>query len=71
MSENYVSVIIIKTIISASGAEKTGFSRFVSWMNGTSTFQIKVHKDYTEDFGMDLREVSIQSGESNIFGTHF
>ena len=70
-------------MVGASGAGKTVFSRFVSWLNGMSTFQIKVHKDYTaEDFDMDLREVLIQSGvehakitfifdESNILDTAF
>eukprot|EP01083_Nonionella_stella_P096780 272139_1 len=70
-------------MVGASGAGKTVFSRFVSWLNGMTTFQIKVHKDYSaEDFDMDLRGVLIQSGveqqkmtfifdESNILDTAF
>merc|ERR1712228_829863 len=70
-------------MVGASGAGKTVFSRFVSWLNGMQTFQIKVHKDYSaEDFDMDLRGVLIQSGveqqkmtfifdESNILDTAF
>ena len=34
-------------MVGASRAGKTEFSRFLSLMNGTSIFQIKVHKDYT------------------------
>merc|ERR1712228_152335 len=70
-------------MVGASGAGKTVFSRFASWLNGMTTFQIKVHKDYSsEDFDIDLRNVLIQSGveqqkmtfifdESNILDTAF
>jgi len=70
-------------MVGASGAGKTVFSRFVSWLNNMTTFQIKVHKDYkAEDFDADLRNVLISSGvehkkitfifdESNILDTAF
>ena len=44
------------------GAGKTVFSKFVSWMNNMSTFQLKVHKDYNygaDDFDIDLRNVLV------------
>lgn len=34
-------------LVGASGGGKTILSRFVSWMNGMSVFQIKVHKHYS------------------------
>merc|ERR1712227_509102 len=68
-------------LVGASGAGKTVLSRFVSWMNSTKTFQIKVHRGYTaDDFDNDLRQVLIRSGvekekiafifdESNVLDT--
>ncbi|ETO35335.1 dynein heavy chain, partial [Reticulomyxa filosa] len=70
-------------LVGASGAGKSVFSRFVSWLNGMSTFQIKVHKDYTQEhFDQDLRSVLIRAGvdgeritflfdESNILHSAF
>lgn len=46
-----------------SGAGKTVLSRFVSWMNGLSVFQIKAHRKYTlADFDEDLRNVMTRAG---------
>eukprot|EP01084_Bolivina_argentea_P194251 333252_1 len=70
-------------MVGASGTGKTIFSRFVSWLNGMTTFQIKAHKHYSaEDFDTDLRDVLIRSGvqqqkitfiftESNILDISF
>lgn len=50
-------------LIGVSGAGKTTLSRFVAWMNGLSTYQIKVHNKYTAmDFDEDLRTVLRRSG---------
>ena len=70
-------------LVGESGAGKTVLSRFVAWMNGLTTFQIKVSKKYTvEHFEEDLRAVLKRSGcdgekicfifdESNILDTAF
>ncbi|EUB63753.1 Cytoplasmic dynein 1 heavy chain [Echinococcus granulosus] len=70
-------------LIGISGAGKTTLSRFVSWMNGLSVFQVKVHNKYTaEDFDEDLRNVLRRSGckgekitfimdESNVMDSSF
>lgn len=70
-------------LIGASGAGKTTLSRFVAWMNGLKTFQIKVHRNYTgEDFDNDLRDVLRRAGckgqkiafimdESNVLDSSF
>jgi dynein heavy chain 1 len=50
-------------LIGVSGSGKTTLSRFVSWMNGFSIFQVKAHNNYTaEDFDEDLRGVLRRSG---------
>lgn len=66
-----------------SGAGKTVLSRFVSWMNGLNTFQIKAHSRYgIEDFFEDLRTVMRRVGcdgekitfifdESNVLSSGF
>lgn len=70
-------------LIGVSGAGKTTLSRFVSWINGLSVFQVKVHNKYTaEDFDEDLRNVLRRSGckgekitfimdESNVMDSSF
>ncbi|XP_052105179.1 cytoplasmic dynein 1 heavy chain 1-like isoform X5 [Mytilus californianus] len=70
-------------LIGVSGAGKTTLSRFVAWMNGLSTYQIKVHNKYTAaDFDEDLRVVLRRSGckaekiafimdESNVMDSSF
>mmetsp|Transcript_12145 Transcript_12145/g.29873 ORF Transcript_12145/g.29873 Transcript_12145/m.29873 type:complete len:4768 (-) Transcript_12145:256-14559(-) len=70
-------------LVGASGSGKTILSKFVSWMNGMKTFQIKVHSHYTtKDFDKDLRSVLIRAGckqekicfifdESNVLDTAF
>ncbi|VDN96525.1 unnamed protein product [Rodentolepis nana] len=70
-------------LIGISGAGKTTLSRFVSWMNGLSVFQVKVHNKYTaEDFDEDLRNVLRRAGckgekitfimdESNVMDSSF
>ena len=46
-----------------SGAGKTVLSKFVSWMNGLSIFQIKAHSRYgMDDFCEDLRSVMRRVG---------
>lgn len=46
-----------------SGAGKTVLSKFVSWMNGLSIFQIKAHSRYgMADFTEDLRSVMRRVG---------
>ncbi|CAB9499374.1 heavy chain, flagellar inner arm I1 complex [Seminavis robusta] len=46
-----------------SGAGKTVLSKFVSWMNGLSIFQIKAHSRYgMDDFCEDLRTVMRRVG---------
>lgn len=50
-------------LIGVSGSGKTTLSRFVAWMNGLSTYQIKVHNKYSAaDFDEDLRNVLRRSG---------
>ncbi|THD25348.1 Dynein heavy chain 1 cytosolic [Fasciola hepatica] len=70
-------------LIGISGAGKTTLSRFVSWINGLSVFQVKVHNKYTaEDFDDDLRNVLRRAGckgekitfimdESNVLDSGF
>lgn len=70
-------------LIGVSGSGKTTLSRFVAWMNGLKTFQIKVHSRYSsEDFDEDLREVLRRTGckgekicfimdESNVLDSGF
>ena len=70
-------------LIGVSGAGKTTLSRFVSWLNGLSVFQVKVHNKYTaEDFDDDLRNVLRRAGckaekitfimdESNVMDSSF
>jgi dynein heavy chain 1 len=53
-------------LIGASGSGKTVLSRFVAWMNGISTFMIKIHKNYQDkDFDEDLRQVMKRAGCKN------
>ena len=70
-------------LVGESGAGKTVLSRFVSWMNGISVFQIKLTRRYSlEDFDADLREVLTRAGcegekicfifdESNVVSSSF
>lgn len=70
-------------LVGDSGAGKTVLSKFVSWMNGLSIFQIKAHSKYDlEDFNEDLRSVMKRVGiegekicfifdESNALGSGF
>lgn len=70
-------------LVGESGAGKTVLSRFVSWMNGISVFQIKLTSNYTlENFDDDLRVVLKRCGcegekicfifdESNVLGSAF
>ena len=70
-------------LVGESGTGKTVLSRFVSWMNGMSVFQIKVNQRYgLEDFMEDLRGVLMRAGcghekitfifdESNVLNTGF
>ncbi|CAA9986414.1 dynein heavy chain, putative [Plasmodium knowlesi strain H] len=70
-------------LVGASGAGKTILSRFVSWINGLSVFQIRAGRNYcTESFEADLRNVMKRSGikeekitfifdESNVLGPAF
>jgi dynein heavy chain 1, cytosolic len=70
-------------LIGTAGVGKTVISRFVSWMNGLSIFQIKAHAKYSEkDFQEDLRSVMRRCGcggerisfiidESNILAPSF
>ncbi|GMH89230.1 hypothetical protein TrVE_jg3152 [Triparma verrucosa] len=52
-------------LVGDSGAGKTVLSKFVSWMNGLSIFQIKAHSKYSiDDFNEDLREIMRRSGVS-------
>ena len=45
-------------LIGTAGVGKTVLSKFVSWMNGFSIFQIQAHSKYSEkDFQEDLRSV--------------
>ncbi|CAI5714683.1 unnamed protein product [Hyaloperonospora brassicae] len=70
-------------LVGESGAGKTVLSRFVSWMNGMSVFQIKLTSNYTLDnFDDDLRIVLKRCGceaekicfifdESNVLDSAF
>jgi dynein heavy chain 1 len=70
-------------LVGDSGAGKTVLSKFVSWMNGLSIFQIKAHSKYDlNDFNEDLRSVMRRVGvegekicfifdESNALGSGF
>lgn len=70
-------------LVGDSGAGKTVLSKFVSWMNGLSIFQIKAHSRYgMEDFNDDLRSVMRRVGvdgervcfifdESNVLSSGF
>ncbi|GAW79183.1 hypothetical protein PGO_021530 [Plasmodium gonderi] len=70
-------------LVGASGAGKTILSRFVSWINGLSVFQIRAGRNYcTESFEADLRSVMKRAGikeekitfifdESNVLGPAF
>lgn len=70
-------------LVGASGTGKTTLSRFVSWMNNLSVFQIKAGRNYSvEDFDDDLRGVMKRAGckgericfifdESNVLSTAF
>jgi dynein heavy chain 1 len=70
-------------LVGVSGGGKTVLSKFVSWMQGMSVFQIKVHKHYSaKDFDKDLRSVLTRAGckgericfifdESNVLNTAF
>jgi dynein heavy chain 1, cytosolic len=70
-------------LVGESGAGKTVLSRFVSWMNGMSVFQIKLTSNYTlENFDDDLRVVLKRAGcdgekicfifdESNVLDSAF
>ncbi|KAI9911312.1 hypothetical protein PsorP6_009030 [Peronosclerospora sorghi] len=70
-------------LVGESGAGKTVLSRFVSWMNGMSVFQIKLTSSYTLDnFDDDLRVVLKRCGceaekicfifdESNVLDSAF
>ena len=70
-------------LVGDSGAGKTVLSKFVSWMNGLSIFQIKAHSRYgIEDFNEDLRNLMRRVGvdgekvcfifdEANVLGSGF
>jgi dynein heavy chain 1, cytosolic len=70
-------------LVGDSGTGKTVLSKFVSWMNGLSIFQIKAHSRYSlEDFNEDLRSIMRRVGidgekicfifdESNALGSGF
>ncbi|CAC9696072.1 dynein heavy chain, putative [Plasmodium sp. DRC-Itaito] len=70
-------------LVGASGAGKTILSRFVSWINGLSVFQIRAGRNYTtESFEADLRHIMKRAGikeekitfifdESNVLGPAF
>ena len=70
-------------LVGDSGTGKTVLSKFVSWMNGLSIFQIKAHSRYgIEEFNEDLRGVMRRVGidgekvcfifdEANILGSGF
>ncbi len=70
-------------LVGASGVGKTTLSRFVSWMNNISVFQIKAGRTYSvTDFDEDLRTVMKRAGikqekicfvfdESNVLSAAF
>ena len=70
-------------LVGESGAGKTVLSRFVSWTNNLSVFQIKISRKYTiESFNADLRTVCKRAGcdgericfifdESNVLSSAF
>lgn len=50
-------------LVGASGVGKTTLSRFVSWINNISVFQIKAGRNYSlQDFDEDLRNVMKRAG---------
>ena len=70
-------------LVGASGVGKTTLSRFVSWMNNLTVFQIKAGRNYSlSDFDNDLRAIMKRAGcygekitfifdESNILSVAF
>lgn len=70
-------------LVGASGVGKTTLSRFVSWMNNLSVFQIKAGRNYSiNDFDNDLRGIMKRAGcynekitfifdESNVLSVAF
>ena len=70
-------------LVGASGVGKTTLSRFVSWMNNLTVFQIKAGRNYAlADFDSDLRDVMKRAGcklekitfifdESNVLSVAF
>ena len=70
-------------LVGASGVGKTTLTRFVSWLNNLSVFQIKAGRNYSvADFDDDLRGVMRRAGcksekicfifdESNVLGPAF
>ncbi|CAM9242548.1 unnamed protein product, partial [Chrysoparadoxa australica] len=70
-------------LVGESGAGKTVLSKYVSWMNGLSVFQIKANRRYSlEEFDDDLRAVMRRAGcgqekicfifdESNVLSSAF
>lgn len=76
-------VLFLLFVVGASGAGKTVLSKFVSWLNGLSVFQIKAGRNYDiVAFESDLRIVMKRAGvkdekitfifdESNALGPAF
>ncbi|CCG82670.1 Dynein heavy chain [Taphrina deformans PYCC 5710] len=70
-------------IIGVSGSGKTTLCRFVAWMNGITTFQLRIHRRYSAmDFDDDLRTILRRCGtkgekiclildESNVLDSGF
>uniref|UniRef100_A0A183BLW5 Dynein heavy chain, cytoplasmic n=2 Tax=Globodera pallida TaxID=36090 RepID=A0A183BLW5_GLOPA len=53
-------------LIGVSGSGKTTLSRFVAWLNGFTTVQLKVHSKYkAADFDEDIRHVLRKAGCKN------
>ncbi|KAL3076780.1 hypothetical protein niasHS_011517 [Heterodera schachtii] len=53
-------------LIGVSGSGKTTLSRFVAWLNGFTTMQLKVHSKYkAADFDEDIRNVFRRAGCKN------
>lgn len=83
MSTNSIVVVFDFLSVGASGAGKTVLSKFVSWLNGLSVFQIKAGRNYDiTAFEADLRIVMKRAGlkdekitfifdESNALGPAF